>query len=242
MASNSTLSALALTHVLYDASSHKSELAALVTLSPILLMPAYAGIIVKTRELTVINMVAGQLASDLFNSVLKHIVKQERPNSMLGDGYGFPSSHSQYMGYFSTFLLLHLTFRHKFVSYGPELKLINTLQRTLLYFTIMSWAAGVCFSRYYLAYHTPPQVLAGYSIGLVLAIVHYFATEPTSPTSSCYWRTRLLDSSLAQYLRIRDGWAVYTDGGAEEEYFAWRRKWDIARVAKAAQLQHAKRR
>lgn len=45
------------------------------------LQPVYAGIIVKTRELTVINMMAGQLASDVFNHVLKYTIKQERPHS-----------------------------------------------------------------------------------------------------------------------------------------------------------------
>jgi len=43
------------------------------------MQPVYAGIIVKTRELTVMNMMAGQLASDALNQILKYAVKQERP-------------------------------------------------------------------------------------------------------------------------------------------------------------------
>jgi len=70
---------LDLTHVIYDASSHLSLLLALLTLSPILLMPAYAVLAVQTRELTIINMWAGQLLSEVLNLVVKHIVKEERP-------------------------------------------------------------------------------------------------------------------------------------------------------------------
>lgn len=179
---------------------------------------------------------------------------------MLGDGYGFPSSHSQYMGFFSTFLLLHLTFRHSFVSYGPNMGWLMTLQRTVLYLVVWGWAAGVCYSRsaheiakrklaqlitrqhrYFLTYHTPLQVLAGYLIGVGLAVVHYFSTEPTTPAGSSSthspnsktWRGRLLDSRLAEYWRIRDGWAVYPDGGTEDEYLTWRARWE-------AQTQKAK--
>lgn len=117
----------------------------------------------------------GQLASDVFNHMLKYSIKQERPHSelvllsltltsphtnpitiiihshsggLLGDGYGFPSSHSQYMAYFATFLLLHLSFRHTFVSYGPGLRWLDILQRAFVYILIIMWSIGVAFSRY----------------------------------------------------------------------------------------------
>lgn len=87
-----------------DPSSDTSLVLALVTLSPILLMvraqpytaasralirpqqPAYAVLAVYTRELTIINMWAGQLLSEGLNLVLKHTFKQERPVGM----YSFP--------------------------------------------------------------------------------------------------------------------------------------------------------
>lgn len=67
---------------------------------------------------------------------------------LLGDGYGFPSSHSQYMAYFATFLLMHLSFRHTFPSYGPGLRWLDVLQRTVLYSVIVTWSVGVAFSRW----------------------------------------------------------------------------------------------
>ncbi|KAF9240607.1 hypothetical protein BU15DRAFT_73838 [Melanogaster broomeanus] len=107
----------------YDASSDTSFVLALLTLSPILLMPAYAVLAVQTRELTVINMWAGQFLSEGLNFTLKHIVKAERPadSKLHLNGYGFPSSHSQYMGYFGAFLISHMYFRHRFASYRISL-------------------------------------------------------------------------------------------------------------------------
>jgi len=71
---------LDLTHVLYDDSSFVSLGLALVTLSPILLMAAYAALAFQTRELTVIIMWAGQLLCEAFNWILKRAIKQERPS------------------------------------------------------------------------------------------------------------------------------------------------------------------
>ncbi|KAF8322485.1 PAP2-domain-containing protein [Clavulina sp. PMI_390] len=230
-----SLSPFELTHVLYDGSSTKSELAAFITLSPILLMPVYAGIIVKTRELTVINMMLGQLANDVFNHILKYTIKQERPQAgLLGDTYGFPSSHSQYMAYFATFLLLHLSSRHTFASYGAGLRWLDLLQRGALYAGILLWSFGVAFSRYFLHYHTVEQVVAGYMIGIFSGATYFFLTEPARSTSAAAkWRNAFLDSWFAQYWRIRDGWMVYKDGGVEEEYLDWRRRRDATLKVKA---------
>ncbi|KAF8506400.1 hypothetical protein BU17DRAFT_71289 [Hysterangium stoloniferum] len=72
----------------------------------------------QTRELLILEMWAGQMACEGLNWVLKHAIKEGRPHESPGDGYGFPSSHSQWMGYFSSFLILHLYFRHRFTSCG----------------------------------------------------------------------------------------------------------------------------
>ncbi|THH15231.1 hypothetical protein EW146_g5211 [Bondarzewia mesenterica] len=73
---------LDLTHVLYDASSHVSLALALITLSPILLMASYAVLAVYTREITIINMWAGQFLCEAFNWVVKHLIKEERPEGV----------------------------------------------------------------------------------------------------------------------------------------------------------------
>ena len=62
-----------------------------------------------------------------------------------GHGYGFPSSHSQYMAYFSTFLILHLHFRHRFTSTG--IPILDSLWRIAVYSGLVLWAGVVCYSR-----------------------------------------------------------------------------------------------
>lgn len=63
----------------------------------------------------------------------------------LGSGYGFPSSHSQYMGYFSAFLIMHLFFRHRFQSSGYWV--LDQLWRFVVYAALAGWAGVVCYSR-----------------------------------------------------------------------------------------------
>ncbi|KXN93233.1 Putative dolichyldiphosphatase [Leucoagaricus sp. SymC.cos] len=137
---------LDLTHVLYDDNSILSLGLALITLSPILLMASYAALAVQTREYVVIVMWAGQLFGEGFNYVIKHVVKQERPIQSIGNGYGFPSSHSQYMGYFATFLMCHMFFKHRFASTG--FWVLDGLWRIFVYAGLLGWAGAVAYSRY----------------------------------------------------------------------------------------------
>lgn len=105
---------------------------------------------------------------ECFNYVLKHIIQQDRPSSEslhclisahdisyehparvivadLGDGYGFPSSHSQWMGYFASFLFWHFTYRHRFASTG--ITIVDYARTVLLFTGIIGVSAAVAFSR-----------------------------------------------------------------------------------------------
>lgn len=83
--------------------------------------------------------------------------------------------------------------------------------------------------RYYLNYHTPPQIIWGYGIGLVLGSIHYLITElwptrrPDSPTGRL--RRWVLSSTPATWLRLKDGWAVWDDGGHGDTYQRWKVEW-----------------
>ncbi|KIJ65535.1 hypothetical protein HYDPIDRAFT_88083 [Hydnomerulius pinastri MD-312] len=229
MADSSRVS-LDLTHVIYDASSDSSFVLALLTLSPILLMPAYAVLAVQTRELTIINMWAGQLLSEGLNLVLKHIVKEERPDDskLHLNGYGFPSSHSQYMGYFGTFLICHMYFRHRFASTGSAF--VDQLFRLFVYLGITAWVGIVAYSRLHLLYHTPHQVIWGLGIGASLGVVHYIVTEllPYRQPLSIFGRARaaVITHPLFTWMQIRDGWSIWADGGRESEWKLWKAAYD----------------
>ncbi|KZT07304.1 PAP2-domain-containing protein [Laetiporus sulphureus 93-53] len=220
--------ALDLTYVLYDESSLVSHVLALLTLSPILLNPAYAVLAVQTRELLFIEMWAGQMFCEGLNWALKHIIREERPNHNLGPGFGFPSSHSQWMGYFAAFVLCHFTFRHRFVPMGS--RLLDIARKSILHVGVVAWAALVAYSRYYLSYHTPHQVIWGSLIGALFGVIYYALVEyiPTRKPSSIMGKARiaLLSNPVCTWLRIRDGWSVWSDGGMEVQWHRWREEWD----------------
>ncbi|KAF7370501.1 acidPPc domain-containing protein [Mycena sanguinolenta] len=227
---------LDLTHVLYDDSSYFSLALALVTLSPILLMPAYAVLAFQTREYLVIMMWAGQLAGEVLNLALKHTIKQSRPSYSAATGYGFPSSHSQYMGYFASFLILHLYFRHRFSTTGSQI--LDQAWRATIYVALMSWALAVAYSRFYLRYHSIAQILWGLGIGAFLGISFYTVCEllPRRRPKSIFYavKTCLVQNPVSTWLQIRDGWDVWADGGREAEWLRWRAEWDRRQIAAAS--------
>ncbi|KAI9440618.1 PAP2-domain-containing protein [Lactarius indigo] len=225
-----SLASLDLTHVLYDPTSSFSLAMALITLSPILLMASrssYAALAVVTREFTIINMWIGQFCCEGFNFVVKRLVKEGRPPGSVGNGYGFPSSHSQNMGFFATFLILHLHFKHKFRPSGS--RIVNQAVQALVYLTIVAWATTVAYTRYHLSYHSVSQILWGGSMGISFGLSFYTITEliPTRRPNSLLGKARtfLLTNSVSTWLRIRDGWAVWLDSGMEDQWQLWHQEW-----------------
>ena len=175
--------------------------------------------------------------------IIKRLVQQPRPNRTsspslffyltkrlsveLGDGYGFPSSHSQYMGFFSSFLLCHVYFTHRFGSCGYPF--LDSLFRLGVYATLVGWAGMVAYSRYHLGYHTPFQIIWGLVIGTCIGVPLYVVGQviPQRHPHSLIGQAkrRLLDLKVTRWLQIRDGWAIWGDGGREEEWKRWRREW-----------------
>lgn len=196
--------------------------------------------------------------------LLKHVVKQDRPDgvnvhfnsstatysAVHGNGYGFPSSHSQYMGYFATFLACHMYFTYRFSSTGSAV--LDALWRFIVYSVLYSWAGAVAYSRfvlrlciflyeldtyrcarYYLGYHNEYQILWGLAIGATFGIFVYVLAEfiPTRRPHSLLGRfkTFLLINPVSTWFQLRDGWAVWPDGGREDEWVRWRKRWDQQR-------------
>ena len=174
----SNYASLGLTHVQYDPSDTFAKLFALVTLSPIFLLCSYVTIILLRRELTFINALIGQLVCEGLNWALKRLIKQPRPTDRLGAGYGMPSSHSQFLGFFAAFFLSHF-----WLNSPPLIKprsLINTMrcfEHALAMVLIASISILTCYSRHHLHYHTPLQIIVGLSIGVVFGGVYYYFTE-----------------------------------------------------------------
>ncbi|KAF9211774.1 hypothetical protein BGZ59_007611, partial [Podila verticillata] len=101
-----TLTSLSITHVQFVQNDILSKLLAYVTLSPLAILCGYVGAILTGRDLKAVVMLGGQLLNEVVNQMLKRLVKQARPTEYLGDGYGMPSSHSQFMAYFATYMVI----------------------------------------------------------------------------------------------------------------------------------------
>jgi dolichyldiphosphatase len=152
------------------------------------------------------------------------------------------------MAYFATFLVLHLHFRHRFTSSGSWV--VDKLIRLTIHVAFISWAGVVAYSRYahfctstqvvslppryHLVYHSSHQIFWGLSIGIVFAVVFYAVTEhiPTRRPNSYLGqiRTFALANPVSKWLRLRDGWAIWSDSGLEESWQIWWEKWEESRV------------
>jgi dolichyldiphosphatase len=147
-------------------------------------------------------MFAGQMGCEALNFALKRLIKEERPKQMYGKGYGMPSSHAQFVAYFSISLTLFLILRHTppkqpIPSHTP----LNMVTRVGLSILAMACASLVAWSRIYLNYHTPKQVLVGYMAGAVSAVLWFLATAIIRRFEVLEWG---LDTPLARLFRIRD--------------------------------------
>lgn len=123
---------------------------------------------------------------------------------MLGKGYGMPSSHAQFVAYFSTFLTLFVLLRHD-PHNGPAASATHVpipyWQRLLLSMAALAGAAAVAGSRIYLAYHKPRQVYVGVVAGMACALGWYVVTELARKHGLV---EQLLELPLARWARLRD--------------------------------------
>ena len=109
-----------------------------------------------------------------------------------------PSSHAQFVAYFSAFLTLFVLLRHNPHHAHASSTHIPTpyWQRLALALLSMAGAAAVAQSRIYLSYHTPIQVYAGVLAGVICAVGWFVVTS-----AARHWGVvdMLLDTPLARY-------------------------------------------
>lgn len=137
---------------------------------------------------------------------------------MYGKGYGMPSSHSQFVAFFSISLSLFLLLRHvpnPTTTHSPT----TYFERFLLSLVACLCAAAVVVSRVYLNYHTPKQVMVGYFAGAVSAIAWFLVTTYLRRYGWIEWA---LDTRLAEMLRVRD--LIVTEDLADAGWGRWEAK------------------
>ncbi|ATZ58750.1 hypothetical protein BCIN_16g04450 [Botrytis cinerea B05.10] len=195
------LASLSLTHVHYDPNDPVSYFCAWLALVPQGLCVVYATLIWSTREIEILMMFGGQMACEALNFVLKRILKEERPKQMHGKGYGMPSSHSQFVAFFSLSLTLFLLFRHVPRKSTPSHTPLSIIARIGLSGLVLISAGLVAWSRIYLNYHTPKQVIVGCLAGAGSATLWFLFTTAVRKSGLLAWA---LDLPVTRLFRMRD--------------------------------------
>ena len=146
---------------------------------------------------------------------------------MNGQGYGMPSSHAQFTAYFSVSLTLFLLLRHTPLPASPSHTPFSIPQRLLLSTLALICAGTVAWSRIYLNYHNPQQVLVGFSAGSLSAAGWFAVTEYLRRSGWVHWG---LDTWAARELRMRD--LVVEEDLVAPGWDRWERKRRDRRVGK----------
>ncbi|KAK4689896.1 dolichyldiphosphatase, partial [Tremellales sp. Uapishka_1] len=177
------LKSFSLTHILYDPTHPLSIPLSLLSLSPIFLFVSYATLLIATRRITILFLLLGQLANEVLNLVLKRVWRAERPFmgfGEVGDGYGMPSSHSQFAGFLFAWgigFVLTMDKRYQDVGKSSQVRAVR-LWRTRIYLAGLGvWSLLVSYSRYHLHYHSQYQIIVGYSVGLLAGGIYFLLSE-----------------------------------------------------------------
>ncbi|XP_023371988.1 dolichyldiphosphatase 1 isoform X1 [Otolemur garnettii] len=137
------------------------------------------------------------------------------PHTAVGTKYGMPSSHSQFMWFFSIYSFLFLYLR---MHQTNNARFLDLLWRHLLSLGLLTVAFLVSYSRVYLLYHTWSQVLYGGIAGSFMAVAWFiFTQEVLTPLFP-----RIAAWPISEFFLIRDTslipnvlWFEYTVTRAE---------------------------
>ena len=143
-----------------------------------------------------ITFFIGMVFNELINTVLKYIIKQPRPISRDNNynEYGMPSSHSQFVWFFSIYMFLFIWIRLQHITNTKSV----WFSKTIVSLGCFAAALIVTVSRYippafffysgdlkilnfhfriYLLYHTVSQVAVGALIGSLLGLLWFLLTN-----------------------------------------------------------------
>lgn len=191
------------TNVVYEANDNLGWVLSLVTLTPIYLMVMYSTLIVFRRDFGTLYAFCGQIANLVLNKILKKIIQQPRPvDSELHD-FGMPSNHAQFIGFFTFFYVAQLHLNSN---------ILPIMYRKIYIVFLLFLCVIVGYSRIYLSYHSPEQVVAGIITGALfgscwaIAELYY-----GSMIGDCMCSFKLLQffnfvdySALNEYYQVRN--------------------------------------
>ena len=200
---------LSLTHVEYQEGDSLGKLFAIYSLLPLAIVIVFLTAFFFRRDLHTLTFGVGVIVNYAANTVLKKYIAEPRPKqryvfnsdtkfsqtwnscfrSVQFEEFGMPSSHSQFMWFCSAYLVLFTLFR-----------LTHTVTwKTLSVALYLGASSLMSYSRVYLQYHTPSQVVWGGVVGGLGALLWFLATQllftPLYPTVERW--------ALSEYFMIR---------------------------------------
>ncbi|CAI5794052.1 dolichyldiphosphatase 1 isoform X1 [Podarcis muralis] len=210
---------VSLTHVEYPEGDFTGFILAQASLSPIFIIFGFITLIVFKRELHTISFLGGLLLNEGVNWLIKNIIQEPRPcaeiHTSVFSKYAMPSSHSQFIWFFSIYSFLFLYLR---MHQTNNARFLDLLWRHILSLCLLTVAFLVSYSRVYLMYHSWSQVVYGGIVGSIMAIVWFaFTQEILTPLFP-----RIAAWPLSEFFLIRDTslipnilWFEYTVTRAE---------------------------
>ncbi len=186
---------LSLTHVEYQEGDTLGKIFAIYSLLPLAIVIVFLTAFFFRRDLHTFTFGLGVIVNYAANTVLKKYIAEPRPKqryyktnsqdrfgfmlcfrSVQFEEFGMPSSHSQFMWFCSAYLVLFTLFR-----------LTHTITwKTLSVGLCLGASTLMSYSRVYLQYHTPSQVVWGAVVGGLGALLWFLVTQliftPLYPT------------------------------------------------------------
>lgn len=123
---------------------------------------AVAGVLLYTRNATSVLYVTGAAANSIVGKLLKKVIRQPRPTSAKSDP-GMPSSHATSLAFLSL-AGLGVVVRGAVFGLGQGVEIAGAVLCVVVAVVACSWRVAV-------GYHTVMQVVAGWMLGTVDAVV-----------------------------------------------------------------------
>eukprot|EP00246_Nothoceros_aenigmaticus_P009016 TRINITY_DN24304_c0_g1_i1.p1 TRINITY_DN24304_c0_g1~~TRINITY_DN24304_c0_g1_i1.p1 ORF type:complete len:267 (-),score=15.15 TRINITY_DN24304_c0_g1_i1:481-1206(-) len=188
--------AVSLVHVRYHHDDLIGYVLAWASLLPIFIgLGGFISHFIFRRELQAFFFALGIAVSEILNLIIKDWVKQDRPTTCalleMCDSHGWPSSHSQFMCFFSTYMMLLALRRFSFSDMYSK-----------LFTAFVSWPFTLLtmYSRIYLGYHSLEQVIAGGTAGIIFGAGWFYVVQ----RKIAHYFPRLQTWGICRYLLIKD--------------------------------------
>ncbi|AMD21834.1 HFL022Wp [Eremothecium sinecaudum] len=207
------------TYVLYDPTDPISYFSCYFSLLPIAILIFYFSWFVTTREVEPAFIAVGHIINDVLNNIAKNVIKEPRPYNFgtfqrdtLRSGFGMPSAHSQFMGFFAIYLGLRIWLQWAGLKYRRKVMASVALVLATL---------SVASSRVYLGYHNVSQVSVGVVLGMLLGSNYFICVGFLRNSGISDW---ILSWPICRWLLIKDS-TFYSSTTLRDEYEAyWKRR------------------